>query len=139
MSSGYRRDPIEFQYWTEGYDASGFPIAANWAALTPALKAWGRYKPNRDDDYWAAQQQQSDVAGLIEVPYIPRLVKLLMADLTKLRVKMCAGVPPDDVPVTVPPTPPNPPLFRYFTIDSYFDPTQRRKVLHLMVKEELLT
>ena len=130
MSSGYRRNPIEFEYWTEGYDASGWPIEANWASLTPALKAWGRYKPNRGDDYWAAQQQQSDVDGLFEVPFIADLVKLLMEDLTKLRIKMCAGVPPAS---------PGPPLYRYFKIDSFFDPTQRRKVLHLMVKEELLT
>ncbi len=133
MSSGYRRDAIEFLYWTEGYDASGWPLEANWAALSPPLKAWGRYKPNRGDDFWAAQQVQSDVDGLFEVPFTERLVKLLHADLTKLRLRITMGAAPA---VTVPPSPA---LFRHFSIKSFFDPDQRRKVLHLMVKEELLT
>ncbi len=136
MSSGFRRDPIEFEQWTEGYDASGWSIETNWFSLTPELKAWGRYRPNnpnRGDSYWAAKQIQSDVVGVMEVPYIERLVKLLTAaggNLAAIRIKMCAGVPPD---------PGGSALFRYFKIDSYFDPDQKRKTLHLMVTEELLT
>ena len=125
MSSGYRRNSIEFEKWVEGYDASGWPVEA-WTLL---LKAWGRFKPLRGDGYWASQQVQSDVIGEIEIPYIPQLVRELHDDLSVIRIKMCMGVAP---------VPPGPALFRYFRVESFHDPDERRKRIILMVKEEVM-
>jgi len=128
MSSGYRRNLMEFEKWTEGYDASGWPIN-QWQSYAPELKAWGRFKPLRGDGYWASQQVQSDVIGEIEIPFIPLIVRELHDDLSVIRIKMCMGVAS---------VPPGTALFRYFKIESFHDPDERRKRIILMVKEEVL-
>ena len=112
MRSGLLRTLLTIETYEETTDDMGQPIQ-DWETFTTA---WGKVKPLRGNDYWAAQQAQSDVTGEIEIRYIPALVDKLRADIEKVRAKHGD---------------------RVYQIKSFFDPDERRKRLTLMVRESL--
>ena len=112
MRSGQLRTPLEIQTYEEDTDDMGQPIQ-DWQFF---CKAWGRPKALRGEDFWAAQQAQSDVTGELELRYIPELVDKLRKDIEKVRLKI------DD---------------RVLYIKNFYDPDERRKRIHLMIKESL--
>jgi len=97
----------------------GTPDAANqhipdWQPFDPPLKRWGRRIESKGRAFWAAQQAQSDVSGVIEVQYDGALFALLAADRTKIRGKIGDRV-------------------IYF--DSYDGPKNKGRTLDLIVRE----
>ncbi len=112
MKSGQLRTPLEFQVYVETTDEMGQVIKV-WEFF---CKAWAKHRALRGEDFWASQQAQSDISGELEIRYIPALADKLRADIEKVRAKHGD---------------------RVYQIKSFFDPDERRKRLHLMVKEAL--
>ena len=112
MKAGKLRTPLQFQTYTEDVDEFGQPVQS-WEDLCPA---WAKHVALRGEDFWAAQQAQSDVTGELEIRYIPTLVAKLHEDIEKVR-----ALHGD----------------RVYQIKSFYDPDGRRKRLHLMIKESL--
>ncbi len=110
--AGRLRNLLVFETYEEDTDDMGQPVKT-WK---PYCKAWSKPRALRGDAYWAAQQAQSDVTGEVEIRFIPDLVDKLRADVEKVRAKHGD---------------------RVYQIKSFFDPDERGKRLHLMIKESL--
>lgn len=87
MPAGAYTIRITFEQDVGTKDTAGQHIAV-WQPFDPPLKRWGRRIESRGRAYWAAQQEQAEVSGIIEVPYDSALHSLLKADRTKIRGKI---------------------------------------------------
>lgn len=112
MKAGQLRTPLEVETYQETTDDMG-QIVMNWEHHS---KVWAKKVALTGQDYWAAQQAQSDVTGELEIRYIPGLMDKLRKDIEKVRFKH------ND---------------RILHIKNFFDPDGRRKRIHLMIKENL--
>ena len=115
---GDYRARIEFERDAGGgRDAAGQPIV-NWCSFLPPLKRWAKPIPSRGRSYWAAwgvAQPQAEITGIYEIAYDKRLYSLLAADKSKIRG---ASRP-------------------HHHIEAFSDPTEQRKIIQLIVKEDL--
>ena len=112
MTAGKLTMPLTFEEYTETYDELGQPVKA-WTTL---LKAWGKFMHLAGQQKWLAAQVQAEGTITIEVRYIPALVTALRADIKLVQVKADG---------------------RTFHIEAFKDPDERRKRLHIDVKEIL--
>ena len=112
MTSGKLNMPLTFEEYTETYDELGQPVKA-WTTL---LKAWGNFIHLSGTQKWLAAQVQAEGTITLEVRYIPALVTALRADIKLVQVKADG---------------------RTFHIEAFKDPDERRKRLHIDVKEIL--
>ncbi len=87
MPAGTYNIRITFERDVGTADAAGQHIP-DWQPFNPPLKRWGKRIESRGRAYWAAQQSQAEVSGIIEVPYDSALHSLLKADRTKIRGKI---------------------------------------------------
>ncbi len=110
--AGRLRNLLVFQTYEDDFDDLNQPIQT-WKYF---CKAWARPRALRGESYWAAQQAGSAVTGEVEIRYIPALVAKLREDIEKVRAKHGD---------------------RVYQIESFFDPDERGKRLHLMIKEGL--
>jgi len=104
--------PLEVQHYVETEDELGQPVKT-WQHL---MKAWGNFMHLTGTQKWLAAQVQAEGTITLEMRYIPDLVTRLRADKKLLRIKADG---------------------RDFAIESYRDPDEKRKRLHLDVKEIL--
>ena len=111
MRPGLLRTPLEVQQYTETQDALHQPVK-NWVFL---CKAWGKLLHQNQTQYWTAAQQQSEGTIVIETRYITALIDALNDNLEEVRLK--SGN-------------------RIFQVKDYFDPDERFKRLHILVKEQ---
>jgi SPP1 family predicted phage head-tail adaptor len=116
---GDYRARIEFERDAGGgRDAAGQPIV-NWCSFLPPLKRWAKPIPSRGRSYWAAwgvAQPQAEITGIYEIAYDKRLYSLLAADKSKIRGRIGD---------------------RIIYIEAFSDPTEQRKIIQLIVKEDL--
>ena len=114
VTSGKLNMPLTFEQYTEAYDQLGQPVKT-WTTL---LKAWGNFihLKTLSQQKWLAAQIQAEGTITIEVRYIPALVTALRADIKLVQVKADG---------------------RTFHIEAFKDPDERRKRLHIDVKEIL--
>ncbi len=118
MGAGDFRLRIEFERDVGGKDAAGQHIP-NWKPFDLPLKRWGRPVPSRGRAYWAAwgvAQPLAEVSGIYEVPYDRVLYALLATDMSKIRGRIGE---------------------RIFYIEAFSDPHEQRKILQLIVREDL--
>jgi len=112
MTSSKLNMPMQIQHHVETYDDLRQPVRA-WQ---PLMDAWGNFIHLTGQARWMAAQVQAEGTITLEMRYIPDLITRLRADVKLLRV-IADG--------------------RTFSIDSYRDPDEKRKRLHLDVKEIL--
>ena len=112
MTSSKLNMPMQIQHHVETYDELGQPVKT-WQHL---MNAWGNIIHLRGQERWMAAQVQAEGTITLEMRYIPDLLARLRADVKLLRI-IADG--------------------RTFDIDSYRDPDEKRKRLHLDVKEIL--
>ena len=112
MTSGKLNVPLEFEQYTETYDELGQPIKT-WEHL---CKAWGTFIHLSGQSRWLAAQVQAEGTITLEVRHIPALVEKLREDIKEVRAKTDG---------------------RIFHIDAFRDPDERKKRLHIDVKEIL--
>ena len=112
MTSAKLNMPLVIEESVETYDALGQP-EMTWQHL---MNAWGNFIHLRGQERWMAAQVQAEGAITLEMRYIPSFVEKLRGDVKLLRI-IADG--------------------RTFDIDSYRDPDEKRKRLHLDVKEIL--
>lgn len=118
MGAGEFRVRIEFEQDVGGRDITGQPVP-DWQPFDPPLKRWGRPVPSRGRAYWAAwgvAQPQAEVSGIFEIPYDKRIYALFAADKSKIRGRIGE---------------------RIFYIEAFSDPHEQRKILQLIVREDL--
>ena len=113
MPAGTYNIRITFEQDVGTADAAGQHIP-DWQPFDPPMKRWGKRIESRGRAYWAAQQSQAEVSGIIEVPYDSALHSLLKADRTKIRGKIGD---------------------RVLYIDSYDGPKNKGRTLDLIVRE----
>ena len=90
MPAGTYNIRIMFEQDVGTKDTAGQHIP-DWQPFNPPLKRWGKRiegRESRGRAYWAAQQEQAEVSGIIEVLYDSALHSLLKADRTKIRGKI---------------------------------------------------
>ena len=104
--------PVTIETYEEDKDEMGQPIK-DWKYY---CKAWAKPKALRGEDFWSAQQAQSDITGELELRYDPGLMDKLREDIEKVRLKA------DE---------------RTMHIKSFYDPDERKRRIHLMIKESL--
>ena len=112
MTSGKLNKPLEFEHYVEAVDDLGQPVKT-WVHF---CRAWGKVEHLRGEEKWLAAQAQAEGTMTLEIRFIPSLAAKLRADIKLVRVKM------ED---------------RIFDIDSYRDPDEKRKRMHLDIKEVL--
>lgn len=83
MRAGGLRTPLDVEVYEEYTDEMG-QIVEDWVFFT---KVYGKLKNLSGDDYWAAQQAQSDVTGTMEIRYVPSIADRLFKDIEKIRLK----------------------------------------------------
>ncbi len=118
MGAGDFRTRITFERDVGEKDAAGQHIPV-WRPFRPPLKRWGRPVPSRGRAYWAAwgvAQPLAEVSGIFEIPYDKKIYALFAADKSKIRGRIGE---------------------RIFYIEAFSDPSEQRKILQLIVREEL--
>lgn len=118
MGAGDFRLRIEFERDVGGKDAAGQPIP-DWQPFDPPLKRWGKPVQNRGRAYWEAwsvSQPQTEITGILELRYDAGLWATLAADKSKIRGRIGD---------------------RAFYIVAFTDPGEGRKIIQLIIKEDL--
>ena len=112
MRVGLMRTPITFETYTETRDSLGQPVK-DWQFY---LKAFAKPVHEQQMRFWSAAQVQAEGKMVWETRYSSGLFDKLKADVEAVRIKEGS---------------------RIFEIEGYIDPDERKKRLHLLVKEVL--
>jgi len=112
MTSGRLNVPLTFETYEETLDELNQPIK-NWEFY---CKGWGDFRHLQGDRKWLAAQVQAEGTITVETRYNPGLVNKIREDVEKVRMKADG---------------------RTFKILTYNDPDEKRKRLHIDVKEIL--
>ncbi len=112
MRSGVLNQLVEFEHTVLAVDSAGQQVHS-WQ---PLVSSWCRFIHLRGQERWLAAQVQAEGTITLEVRHIPALVTALAENVGRVRARQGN---------------------RVFHILAYRDPDERRKRLHLDVKEVL--